>query len=95
MIDCQILSEKPCFLDEAFERPDGVVCINGVVSDVEHGLGCNLRAKKDIVFVLKVVVDVVCAVRIHDLVDGVEGEVEAVVVAHEKSIDFGLSGAGT
>lgn len=80
-------------MDEAFKGPDGVVCINGVVSDVKHGLGSNLRAKEHIVFVLKVVVNVVCVVRIHNLIDGVKSEVETVVVADEKSIDFGRSSA--
>jgi hypothetical protein len=54
-----------------------------------------LRAKEHIVFVLKVVVNVVCVVRIHNLIDGVKSKVETVVVADEKSIDFGRSSART
>ena len=75
MIDGQILCKESYICDKAFKWPNRIISLDGVVSDVEHGLGSDLWAEEDIIFIFQVIVNVVCVVRVHNLIDGVEGEV--------------------
>ena len=66
-----------------FIRPNGVVRIDGPVSDVKKGLSGDLRAKKDVIFVLEVIVNIISTIWIDHRVNEVECKVEAIVVRHE------------
>ena len=93
MIDSQILCKESYICDKTFKGPDRIISLDSVVSDVEHSLGSDLRSEENIIFIFQVIVNVVCVVRVNNLIDGVEGEVQAVVVACKERIDFGLVGA--
>lgn len=66
-----------------FIRPYGVVSIDGPVGDVKKSFRGNLRAKKNIIFVLEVIIDIISTIWIDYRINEVEGKVEAIVIRCE------------
>ena len=86
MVDCQVQSKKSFFLLKTFKRPDRIISCNCVISDIEHGLSCDIWAEKNVIFVLKIVINVIRTVRINYFIDCVKSKIEAVVITNKKSI---------
>jgi len=88
MVYAQIRSEDARVCGNIAERPNTVICLNGIVSKVKEGLTANVAPKHSVSLILEIVLFVILLVRVNLCISKVKSEVKEVPILQKIFFNF-------